>query len=76
MKEEALLQYQNLESYLTPEFNNSRPKFEKFMSNDIGDDSASVLDWQKKPYRDMIYQNSISEFDFRQYLFARQAKVC
>lgn len=40
-----------------------------------GDDSLPLLDTTSKNYRDMIHQNSITEFDFRKYLFARQAHV-
>ncbi|BFZ65031.1 hypothetical protein YB2330_006194 [Saitoella coloradoensis] len=38
----------------------------------VGDDSASVLDTEQKKYRDLILQNTITTFDFRCYLFARQ----
>ncbi|GAO49960.1 hypothetical protein G7K_4095-t1 [Saitoella complicata NRRL Y-17804] len=38
----------------------------------VGDDSASVLDTERKKYRDLILQNTITTFDFRCYLFARQ----
>jgi hypothetical protein len=34
-----------------------------------------VLDVSGKPYRDMINQNSVSVFDFRHYLFARQCQL-
>jgi hypothetical protein len=37
-----------------------------------GDDSSNVLDFKKKPYRELINKNTISVFDFRSYLFARQ----
>lgn len=38
-----------------------------------GDDSANVLDLSHKDYRNLILANNISLFDFRVYLFARQA---
>jgi trafficking protein particle complex subunit 10 len=38
-----------------------------------GDDSANVLDLSLKDYRTLILANNISIFDFRVYLFARQA---
>lgn len=50
-------------------------KIEKFGGNESGDEKATILDTTKKPYRQLIHQNSITEFDFRQYLFARQSKV-
>lgn len=36
------------------------------------DDSASLLSIERKPFRDLILANSISIFDFRMYLLARQ----
>ena len=38
-----------------------------------GDDSTNVLDLTHKDYRTLILENNISLFDFRVYLFARQA---
>jgi trafficking protein particle complex subunit 10 len=38
-----------------------------------GDDSANVLDLSHKDYRNLILANNISLFDFRVYLFGRQA---
>lgn len=40
-----------------------------------GDDAGNVLDVQRKPFRDMILNNTISVLDFRQYLFARQCHL-
>lgn len=36
------------------------------------DDSAPLLSPTRKPYRDLIIANTISIFDFRTYLLARQ----
>jgi len=41
----------------------------------VGSSTASLLDFSQKDYRNMIATNSISKFEFRQYLFARQASV-
>src|SRR6185312_9802388 len=49
--------------------------FGKFGACEPGDDSANILDIKKKPYRELIMQNSISVFDFRSYLFARQCQL-
>ena len=38
-----------------------------------GDDSANILDLSHKDYRNLILANNVSIFDFRKYLFARQA---
>jgi len=36
---------------------------------------SSVLDVTVKDYRKLIFENAISEFDFRKYVFARQSEV-
>ncbi|KAL6058445.1 hypothetical protein QOT17_014841 [Balamuthia mandrillaris] len=41
----------------------------------LHEDNISVLDTHSQPYREMILQNSITEFQFRKYLFARQAEL-
>jgi tetratricopeptide (TPR) repeat protein len=46
-----------------------------FGGTEKGDDSGSVLDFNKKNYRMKIATSTITEFDFRQYLFARQCKL-
>jgi hypothetical protein len=49
--------------------------FQDFGGSESGDDIAAVLDFRKKNYRERICLNKIAEFDFRQYLFARQSHV-
>ncbi|ORX94739.1 hypothetical protein K493DRAFT_301887 [Basidiobolus meristosporus CBS 931.73] len=49
--------------------------FKNFGGLDPGDDSADILDMNRKSYRDAILQNDISVFDFRIYLFARQCRL-
>ena len=39
------------------------------------DDSAPLLSVNKKPYRDLILSNTITVFDFRSYLLARQCSL-
>ena len=39
------------------------------------DDSAPLLSATKKPYRDLILSNTITIFDFRSYLLARQCTL-
>ncbi|KAG8842313.1 hypothetical protein FRB96_005595 [Tulasnella sp. 330] len=39
------------------------------------DDSAPLLSITKKPYRDMMLSNTITIFDFRSYLMARQCSL-
>lgn len=49
--------------------------FGKMGGQSPGDDSAPLLSTTKKPYREMIMANTISVFDFRCYLFARQCAL-
>lgn len=49
--------------------------FGKFGGTSPLDDSASILSTSTKPYRDLILANSISVFDFRIYVFARQCRM-
>ena len=37
--------------------------------------STSVLDTERKPYRELILASNISAFDFRSYVFARQVSI-
>ena len=48
------------------------PWFKKFGGTSEGDDSGNILDFTAKNYREAIYQNSTTIFDFRIYLFSRQ----
>ncbi|KAF8894667.1 trafficking protein particle complex subunit 10 [Infundibulicybe gibba] len=79
--EEALLQYDELEAsfhHVLKEKNLSW--FGTLISPAPKDDSSPLLDISKKPYRDLILANTISVFDFRIYVLARQcellAKLC
>lgn len=49
--------------------------FGKFGGTAIGDDALPLLSTTNKPYRRLIQANDISVFDFRIYLFARQATM-
>lgn len=42
---------------------------------DPGDDTAALLDVARKPVSQFASDGTVREFDFRQYLFARQALV-
>jgi trafficking protein particle complex subunit 10 len=74
--EEALLAYDELEALF---FQVLREKnlswFGTLFSPTRQDDSAPLLAVDKKPYRDLILANSISVFDFRVYLLARQCAL-
>ncbi|KAG9285997.1 hypothetical protein G9A89_022673 [Geosiphon pyriformis] len=74
--EDALLQYDELEaSFFQVLRDRALAWFGRFGGTEPCDDSADILDVKKKPYRDLIMQNTISVFDFRSYLFARQCQL-
>ncbi|GAA5867144.1 hypothetical protein JCM1840_001497 [Sporobolomyces johnsonii] len=74
--EEALIQYDELEASF---FQNIKEHniawFDNVGGLAPGDDALPLLLTDNKPYRKLIESNSISVFDFRIYLFARQAAM-
>ncbi|KAF9418231.1 hypothetical protein BGZ94_009752 [Podila epigama] len=76
LHEEALRQYDELEaSFFQILRDNALTWYGKFGGMQEGDDDANLLDLNRKPYRDLIMQNTISVFDFRTYLFGRQCHL-
>ncbi|PKC75818.1 hypothetical protein RhiirA1_436013 [Rhizophagus irregularis] len=74
--EDALVQYDELEaSFFQVLKDRALAWFGSFGATDPNDDSANIIDVKKKQYRDLIMQNTIPEFDFRCYLFARQCQL-
>ncbi len=72
--EDALLQYEELEASFAAVLNdNTSIWFGKFVDPSPKDDSLPLLSVTKKPYRDLILANTISVFDFRIYILAREA---
>lgn len=51
-------------------------KQREFGGMDQGDDQAALLKPGNKPLTQIVQDDSFREFEFRQYLFACQAKVC
>lgn len=49
--------------------------FGKLGATGARDDSLPILDSTAKPYRELLQSSSISIFDFRIYVFARQAQL-
>lgn len=49
--------------------------FGKLVGDANDEETVSLFSTTQKPYRDMIKSNSISLFDFRCYIFARQAAL-
>ncbi|KAJ1947362.1 hypothetical protein FBU59_001882, partial [Linderina macrospora] len=75
-KEEALAQYDELEAaFFQLLESQSLSWFTKFGGGEPGDDFTDVLDGTRKPYRKQMVENTISMFDFRMYLFGRQAEL-
>eukprot|EP00842_Homolaphlyctis_polyrhiza_P006352 jgi/Hompol1/6718/HPOL_002317-RA len=74
--EEALLHYDELEATFSQTLaEQGAPWFHKFGGVEPGDDNPDVLNSDRKPYRDLIIQNNITIFDFREYLFSRQCRL-
>ena len=74
--EDALTPYDELEAlfhHVSRERNLSW--FGSLIQPDPGDESLPLLSISNKPYRDLILANSISIFDFRSYLLARQCRI-
>lgn len=74
--DESLLQYDELEtSFYRVWRERSLSWFGNLINAGPRDDSAPLLSITKKPYRDLILANTISVFDFRIYLLARQCEL-
>jgi hypothetical protein len=74
--EDALVPYDELEAlfhHVSRERNMSW--FGSLIQPEPDDDSLPLLSISNKPYRDLILANSISIFDFRNYLLARQCRL-
>ncbi|KAJ7940762.1 trafficking protein particle complex subunit 10 [Mycena leptocephala] len=74
--EDALLQYDELEaSFYQVLKEKNLSWFGTLITPSPNDDSCPLLSISKKPYRDLILANTISVFDFRIYLLARQCEL-
>lgn len=74
--DDALAQFDELESTFNQVLREKNLSwFGSLISPSPKDDSQSLLSLNKKPYRDLILANTISIFDFRIYLLARQCTV-
>lgn len=74
--DDALLQYDELEaSFYQVLREKNLSWFGTLISPSPNDDSMPLLSTTKKPYRDLILANTISVFDFRIYLLARQCNL-
>jgi len=74
--EEALIQYDELEaSFYRVSKERNMSWFGPLIHPDPKDDLLPLLSITKKPYRELILANTISIFDFRIYLLARQCQL-
>lgn len=74
--EDAQIQYDELEaSFFQVLKEKNLSWFGRLIDPAPNDDSLPLLSITKKPYRDMIIANTISVFDFRVYLLARQCSL-
>ncbi|KAJ7063184.1 trafficking protein particle complex subunit 10 [Mycena amicta] len=74
--DDALVQYDELEaSFYQVLKERNLSWFGTLITPATNDDSAPLLSISKKPYRDLILANTISVFDFRIYLLARQCEI-
>ncbi|KAL0580266.1 hypothetical protein V5O48_001771 [Marasmius crinis-equi] len=74
--DDALLQYDELEEFFHQVLKDKNFSwFGPFITPDPKDDSAPLLSVSKKAYRDLILANTISVFDLRIYLLARQCEL-
>ncbi|KAI8893289.1 hypothetical protein BC833DRAFT_625023 [Globomyces pollinis-pini] len=73
---EALIEYDELEALFYQTLSEQgAPWFKKFGGTEIGDDHLDVFTINQKRFKELIIQNSITIFDFRMYLFARQTTI-
>ena len=81
LADDAILTYSELEaSFLQTQTSSLSGQktiswFGKLINPDFNDDSLPLLEIGKKPYRDLILNNTISVFDFRVYLLAKHCEV-
>ncbi|EJD05845.1 uncharacterized protein FOMMEDRAFT_79224 [Fomitiporia mediterranea MF3/22] len=75
LPEDALLQYEELEASFFQVLKDRTLWFGNFVEPSSKDDSLPLLSTTKKPYRDLIIANTITVFDIRVYLLARQSIV-
>ncbi|KAG9145490.1 hypothetical protein Leryth_019831 [Lithospermum erythrorhizon] len=74
LHEDALREYDELELCYSEAVNMAGKKC-AFGGTDHGDDQAALLNPGKKPLLQIVQDDSFREFEFRQYLFACQAKL-
>ncbi|KAI3769242.1 hypothetical protein L6452_00343 [Arctium lappa] len=74
LHEDSLREYDELELCYLETVNNAG-KHRDFGGMEHGDDQAAIVDPDNKQLTQIVQDNSFREFEFRQYLFACQAKL-
>uniref|UniRef100_A0A7I4FIM0 Trafficking protein particle complex subunit 11 domain-containing protein n=1 Tax=Physcomitrium patens TaxID=3218 RepID=A0A7I4FIM0_PHYPA len=75
LREDALREYDELEQIYTEIVNVPHANVLEFGGLDAGDDCAALLDGTRKSVNQFAADGAVREFDFRQYLFSRQASL-
>ncbi|KAG0578331.1 hypothetical protein KC19_4G014800 [Ceratodon purpureus] len=75
LREDALREYDELEQIYSETVNAPHANTSAFGGLDAGDDCAALLDGTRKPVSQFAADGTVREFDFRQYLFSRQASL-
>jgi len=74
--EEALIPYKELQdAFYRVSSEKSMSWFGALITHHSQDDAASLLNTNKKPYKDLILANNISVFDFSIYLLGRRCQL-
>eukprot|EP01018_Ginkgo_biloba_P022070 Gb_23994 [translate_table: standard] len=75
LHDDALREYDELELCYLETVNAPNIKQKEFGGLDHGDDRAALLEAGRKSLSQIVQDDTLKEFDFRQYLFARQSQL-
>lgn len=75
LHDDALREYDELELCYLETVNGTNIKLKEFGAVDQGDDQAALLEPGRKSLSQIAQDDTLREFDFRQYLFARQSQL-
>ncbi|CAI7776498.1 unnamed protein product [Closterium sp. NIES-53] len=75
LRDDALRDYDEMEQVYLDTVRRADSKVREFGGLDVGDERAALLDAGRKPMKMFAHEETIKQFDFRQYLFARRAAL-
>ncbi|GJP42413.1 hypothetical protein CLOM_g1978 [Closterium sp. NIES-68] len=75
LRDDALRDYDEIEQVYLEAVRRGDSKVREFGGLDVGDERAALLDAGRKPMKMFAHEETIKQFDFRQYLFARRAAL-